>query len=223
MNGLILSGNVKTMSSRDMAKITDKPHDNVLKVIRGLIADGIVKNTTPHDYVHDQNKQTYTEYLSDKRDSLVIVARLSPEYTAAIVDRWQELEAQANPFKIPTTLHEALRLAADQSEALSLANEQIALAAPKVDYYEKVVVRDHLLNATQVAQKVGMSAMQMNRCLDGLKVYNKTVKRSRAFQVWFMDNGYGEVKQTEAGFPQPMFTLAGEAWIIQKFTSEGLI
>lgn len=28
-----------------------------------------------------------------KRDSIIVVAQLSPEFTARLVDRWQELEA----------------------------------------------------------------------------------------------------------------------------------
>ncbi|MGK9617213.1 hypothetical protein O6474_25055, partial [Salmonella enterica subsp. enterica] len=35
------------------------------------------------------------EYLVNKRDSFVVVAQLCPEFTAALVDRWQALEEQA--------------------------------------------------------------------------------------------------------------------------------
>ncbi len=31
-----------------------------------------------------------------KRDSFVVVAQLSPEFTGALVDRWQELEQQVS-------------------------------------------------------------------------------------------------------------------------------
>lgn len=214
---------IKTMSSRDIAKLIDKPHDNVLKAVRALIGQGVVKNTIPNNYVHEQNKQNYTEYLSDKRDSLVIVAWLSPECTAAVIDRWQELEAKAAQ---PINLNDAafLRgLLLNYTEQVTHLTEQIAIAAPKVDYYEKVVERDHLLNASQVGQKVSMSAVIMNRHLDGFGVYNAAVKRSRVFQQWFIDKGYGELKQTDSGYPQAMFTLKGEAWIVQKFISEGLV
>ena len=95
MNDLaILKQTAQTMSSREIAQLCQKPHDNVLKLIRSLIDGGIVKSTTPHQYMHPQNGQWYTEFLSDKRDSLVVVARLSPEFTAAVIDRWQELETQ---------------------------------------------------------------------------------------------------------------------------------
>ena len=58
--------------------------------------------------------------------------------------------------------------------------------------------------------------------LEELGVYNKTVKRSRVFQQWFIDQGLGELKQTDLGFSQPMFTTKGEAWVIEKLVSEGV-
>lgn len=219
---LVLMQENSTMSSRAISELVGSNHSDVKRSIKRLEVDQLL--TAPlAEFDFEHNGNTYQEYRLNKRDSILCVARISPAFTAAIIDRWQELEKQHSSFKIPTTLHEALRLAADQSEALQIANEKIAIAAPKVEYYEKIVVRDHLLNATQVSQKVGMSAMKMNACLDGLAVYSKNVKRSRTFQQWFIDKGYGELKQTDSGYPQAMFTLKGEAWIVQKFISEGLI
>ncbi len=118
--------------------------------------------------------------------------------------------------KIPQTFSEALQLAADQAK-------QLELAAPKVTYYDTVVERSTLLNASQVAQKIKMSAIKMNKILDSLNVYHRGVKRARLFQQWFIDKGFGEVKQTELGFSQPMFTTLGEAWVIEKLVSEGVL
>lgn len=149
-----------------------------------------------------------------KLDSITVVAQLCPEFTAAIVKRWYELENQ-NAVQLPQTFAEALQLAADQAR-------QLELAAPKVQYFDKVVDRSTLLNATQVAQKLGMSAVAMNKLLDDLDVYSRNVKRARVFKQWFIDAGYGELKQTELGFSQPMFTTKGEAWAIEKLVSEGV-
>ena len=118
--------------------------------------------------------------------------------------------------QLPQSFAEALQLAADQAK-------KIELDKPKVDYYEKIVVRDTLLNATQVAQKIGLSAITMNKLLDSFKVYSHGVKRARVFQQWFIDKGFGELKQTDLGYSQPMFTTKGEAWIIEKLVSEGAI
>lgn len=205
---------IKTMSSREMAALCEKQHDNVLKTIRLLIERGVVLNTIPQTYVHEQNGQRYTEFLSDKRDSLVIVARLSPEFTAAVVDRWQELEKSAQP-QIPQSFAEALQLAADQAK-------QLELAAPKVAHYDKVVDRHTLLTATQVGQKIGLSAIMLNRVLVEIGVYNKAHKRGKAFKQWFIDKGLGEMKQTDMGYSQPLFTLKGEAWVIEHLASEGV-
>lgn len=116
---------------------------------------------------------------------------------------------------IPQTLSEALQLAADQAK-------QLEQQAPKVNYFDKVVERENLLNATQVAQKLKLSAVKMNRYLDEMKVYNNAIKRGRAFQQWFVDKGFGVMRQTELGYAQPMFTLQGEAWIIEVLTVEGV-
>lgn len=121
-----------------------------------------------------------------------------------------------NKPSTPQTFAEALQLAADQAK-------QLELAAPKVSYYDKVVERDTLLNATQVGQKIGLSAVMLNRHLDDLGVYNKSIKRGRAFRQSFVDAGHGIMRQIETGHAQPMITLTGEAWIIEKLTSEGII
>ena len=127
----------------------------------------------------------------------------------------QLLEANANIPAIPQSYAEALQLAANQAR-------QLELAKPKVLHYDNVVERAGLLNATQVAQKVRLSAVAMNRVLDELGVYNKAVKRSRVFQQWFIDKGLGEVKQTDQGYSQALFTKRGEAWIIERLISEGV-
>ncbi|WP_243453003.1 antA/AntB antirepressor family protein [Psychrobacter coccoides] len=116
---------------------------------------------------------------------------------------------------IPQSYAEALQLAADQAR-------QLELAAPKVAHYDNVVERAGLLNATQVAQKVRLSAVAMNKILDELGVYNRAVKRSRVFQQWFIDNGLGMVKQTEQGYSQALFTKRGEAWVVERLISEGV-
>jgi len=123
-------------------------------------------------------------------------------------------EPVAPSHQIPQTLGEALQLAANQAL-------QIEQDAPKVAHYDKVVDRHTLLTATQVGQKIGLSAVMLNRVLDEIGVYNKALKRGRAFKQWFVDKGLGEMKQTDMGYSQPLFSLKGEAWVIERLASEG--
>ena len=139
---------------------------------------------------------------------------ISAAFHLKVINTFDALTTQK--LKLPQSFAEALQLAADQAR-------KIEEDKPKVDYYEKIVVRDTLLNATQVAQKIGLSAITMNKLLNSFKVYSHGVKRARVFQQWFVDKGYGELKQTDLGYSQPMFTTKGEAWIIEKLVSEGAI
>lgn len=113
-----------TMSSREIADLVESRHADVMRSIERLMERGVIAGYAPMAYTHEQNGVQYKEYRLNKRDTLVVVAQLSPEFTARVVDRWQELEAQQAPaFAIPKTLPEALRLAADLSEQ----NERLAL------------------------------------------------------------------------------------------------
>ena len=119
--------------------------------------------------------------------------------------------------QIPQTLSEALQLAADQAKQLE---EQ----APKVAFVNNCVDRGVLMTATQVAQKHKLSAVKLNRFLDEVGgVYNKSIKRGRAFTQSFIEQELGEMKQTEQGYSQSLFTTKGEQWINAKLISEGAI
>ncbi|WP_335951270.1 phage antirepressor KilAC domain-containing protein [Acinetobacter beijerinckii] len=190
-------------------------HIDFMRKVPLVLGEGVCeKFRTP--YSHPQNGQTYSIFTFPKREACLMAMSYSYEIQAAVFDRMTALEDELNQPVIPQTYAEALQLAANQAR-------QLELAAPKVEYYDKIVERTTLLNASQVAQKIKISAVKMNKLLDIFDVYHKGVKRARLFQQWFIDKGFGEVKQTELGFSQPMFTTKGEAWVIEKLTNEGLV
>lgn len=211
MGAELLVKSITTMSSQVIAELVESRPDNVKRTMETLAAKGLITFTQTEE---KGAGRPAIVYHVNKRDSYVVVAQLSPEFTARLVDRWQELENSSH--KLPHTFAEALRLAADQAE-------QIALMAPKADVFDRIVDRGVLMTATQVGQKIGMSAVKLNSYLSELGVYNASVKRSKAFKQWFVDKGLGEMKQTELGYSQALFTNAGEAWIVEKFSSEGII
>ena len=127
-----------------------------------------------------------------------------------------ECERIAKAKQVPQSFSEALQLAANQAK-------QLEAQAAKVNYFDKVCDTTGLVNATQVGQKFKMSAVTLNKNLDGLNVYNRSIKRGRAFQQWFVDAGNGIMRQTELGYPHPLFTAKGEQWIIETFTTNGVI
>lgn len=213
------TNNNQTMSSREIAQLCNKDHRHVLRDIDDLNATyeemGLPK-VGQGSYTHpNTGNQQHRQFLLSKEQTIDLITGYRADIRIRINRRWQELEANATSPVIPQSFADALQLAADQAR-------QLELAKPKINHYDNVVERAGLLNATQVAQKVRLSAVAMNKILDELGVYNKAVKRSRVFQQWFIDKGLGEVKQTDQGYSQAMFTKRGEAWIIERLISEGV-
>jgi phage regulator Rha-like protein len=120
-----------TMSSREIAEVVESRHDNVKITIERLGVKGIVTFTATQEPTLGGGKPV-TVYHVNKRDSHVVVAQLSPEFTARLVDRWQELEKQVAQPQVPQSFAQALRLAADTQEQLEQAEEKNAT-------YEKVI------------------------------------------------------------------------------------
>lgn len=215
MNNLSISNNqTLTMSSKEIAAVVESRHDSVKRTMMTLQDKGLI--TFTHTVEKGEGRPAAVLHVN-KRDSYVVVAQLSPEFTAVLVDRWQELEAKQQP-QIPTNFAEALQLAADQAK-------QLELAAPKVAFVDNFVERESLQNATQVAQSMNLkSANALNKILDELGgIYSGAVKRSRVFTVKFINDGYGEIKQTGAGYPQSLFTAKGIVYLNELLTSEGYI
>lgn len=214
MNQLITTNQSLTMSSREIASLLNKNHSDIKRSAKRLLDAGILtKPLAESGFEHRGN--IYSEYLLEKRDCLILVAQNCPEFTAAIVDRWQELESKSEPA-LPQTKREWIEFALEQEKKLELA-------APKVAFVDNLVNRTALMNASQVAQKHKKSAIWLNKILTELGVYNKAVKRGKVFQQWFVYKGYGEMKQSEEGYSQAMFTNAGEVWINEKLHTEGVV
>tara|TARA_R110000851_G_C12868482_1_gene544721 strand:- start:53 stop:697 length:645 start_codon:yes stop_codon:yes gene_type:complete len=164
----IIQSNIKTMSSLEIADLLNVRHDSVKRTIMRLIEiDAIAK--TPMVYgIKSANGVTPAHYDIVKRDSYVVVARLSPEFTAALVDRWQELEANQTPQapQIPQNFAQTLQLAADQAK-------QLEIAAPKLEYHDKVLASTNGITTTEIATEFNMSAIKLNRLFCDLKVQRK--------------------------------------------------
>lgn len=87
-----------TMNTLEISEVTGSRHDNVMKSVERLVGRGVIKLPAMQEVTI---KRTTREVLTKvyifsgeqgKRDSLIVVAQLSPEFTGTLVDRWIELE-----------------------------------------------------------------------------------------------------------------------------------
>lgn len=120
-----------TMSSREIAELTKKRHDNVIRDIRNMLAqiyDGVADDFLPEKFLENQlpsdlragisvseygtnnAKQPVYEYLLDKAHTLTLITGYDAKRRHAINKRWLELEEAAHqPVPqvppMPGTLH----------------------------------------------------------------------------------------------------------------------
>lgn len=128
MNPIAIRPALPVMSSREIADLVESRHDDVKRSIERLAERGVITLPPLAEVSNDgHGPKTVSVYQVGKRDSYVIVAQLSPEFTARLVDRWQELEAQAQStavaipdFSDPVL---AARAWADQVEARQFAEK----------------------------------------------------------------------------------------------------
>mgnify|MGYP003607695089 CR=1 FL=1 len=142
-----------TMTSREIADLVGKQHSNIKISADRLSEKGVIGTLAVQEFTHNGNK--YTEYLLNKRDSLILVAQNCPEFTARIVDRWQELESKSS-FQIPTTLSAALRLAADQADTIEAQQAKLAITTPKAEALDRITLSDGSMCLTNAAKVLGM-------------------------------------------------------------------
>ncbi len=114
-----------TMSHIEIADLVSSRPDSVKRTIETLADKGVITFTQTVE--KSRGGRPGTVYHVNKRNSYIVVAQLCPEFTARLVDRWQELEEISKPTALPADYIEALEelLITKKSEAtLMLVNKE---------------------------------------------------------------------------------------------------
>ena len=213
-----------TMSSREITKLVNSRHSDVCKSIETLISKGVIGGYQPKPYTHPQNGQIYYEYFLNKRDTYILVAQFSPEFTAAVIDRWQELENQQNPTALlPQNYLQALeQLVASEKEKQALALENKAMK-PKADFVDLYVNIGTTKSLRETAKILNMPEKAMIAALER----DKALYRQSGNLIPYSDKqsrGLFTVKTGTAehghNFTQTRGTSKGIQWIAQRYASE---
>lgn len=229
MNLPILQSEVKTMSSIDLLELINNVRvaNNEEPLRRNSfnlkIEDELEGSHYTKNVVKNQNGTESVVYELTIEQCTLIGMRESKGVRRSVLEKLKQLENHIQLPNFTDPAEAAIAWAKEYKEKQALAIE-LKAAEPKINHYDKVVERKNLVNATQVGEKLdGMSAIILNRHLTELGVYNKSVKRGKVFSTWFIQKGYGEMKQSDAGFDQALFTQKGQAWVIEQLTSEGVV
>lgn len=166
-NLVIMKDQQAVTSSLQVAKTFNKNHRDVLRAVDDL-KEGVAQNWADlfyeDTYTHPQNKQQY-RIIYMNRDGFTLLAmgftgKKAMKFKLKYIEAFNKMEShiKTGGFKVPSTMAEALRLAADQQE-------QIETMKPKATYYDLILQNKDLMSVTPIAKDYGMSATKLNQLL----------------------------------------------------------
>lgn len=173
MNDLIVSGNSQpSMTSQEIADLVESRHDSVKRTIERLANQGVVVQPPLVDEpgTDTMGRPRITQVYQftgekGKRDSIVVVAQLSPEFTARLVDRWQELEAK-KPVPVELTRMDILRLAMESEEARMRAEAERDQAIATKAHIGNQREATAMATASQAVKRANRLAIELDRSKD---------------------------------------------------------
>lgn len=219
---------LKTMSSREISDLVESRHDTVKVAIDRLVVKGVISKPSMADGKKSANGVIEQIYLICKRDSYIIVAQLSPEFTARLVDRWQELESAIAPaFTIPSTLSGALRLAAEQAEVIEAQTLQLIAAAPAIDFVDRYVDATGSKGFRQVAKLLIIKEHVFCDFLITQKIMYR-LNSELTPHATHLDAGRFEVKAGKSdknnhAFNSARFTPKGISWVAGEWAKHQIL
>lgn len=212
------------MTSKEVADLLETRHDSVKRTVERLIVNEVIPQTPLVDGIKSANGVVERVYFLDKRSSLIVVAQISPQFTARLVDRWQELEAK-ELFKVPQTLSEALLLGATLAKQVEEQAAQLLLAAPAVAYVENFVKCDGLIGVREAAKSLGLQQNAFVQMLIGAKIMFRENGHLQSYQS-NIDSGRFVVKVVQDGAGKArsstLLTAKGIRWVAQKLELDKL-
>lgn len=182
----------QTMSSLEIARLTGKPHNDVMKAIRAMEPAWEEINGGKFSRVEykDAKGEMRPCFELTKTECLYVATKFNDRARAKLVIRWEELERQsrANMISLPNfedpaeaaiawakEYKEKKVLAIEnktlQREKMLLQDENIQLAAENQElkhdknYLDLIMRSKALLTISQIAQDYGMSGKAMNKKL----------------------------------------------------------
>ena len=117
----------ETMTSLEIAEVTGKRHDSILRDIRNILSQGVdAHNFVETSYTDKSNRQQKC-YTLTKKGCLILASGYDVILREKIINRWEELETkERNQYQVPKSFAEALMLAAKQQEQIEAEQKQAA-------------------------------------------------------------------------------------------------
>ncbi|WP_447403186.1 Rha family transcriptional regulator [Escherichia coli] len=164
VNTAIFNGKA-SMTSLEIAELVGSQHKDVKRSIERLMDKGIIRSAPMANFEIINNlglKRNVGAYIFEgeqgKRDSIIVVAQLCPEFTARLVDRWRELEEQIRKPMSEIEMVAAMALeAVRQQKRITQVEEKVSHVAETVEQIKKGTIREGYAGYRQLKAKTGLS------------------------------------------------------------------
>ncbi len=203
MNAIVPLQN-QTMTSLEISELVNSRHDSVKRTIETLVTKGVIESPQTVE-IKTATRPTAAFVFSGeqgKRDSIIVVAQLCPEFTARLVDRWQELEAQVakpvDPMQALSDPNILRGLLLGYSEKMVELEQKVEVMQPTIDAFDRIATADGSLCLTDAAKALQMRPKDFISFLSQKQwIYKRT---GSAHYVGYQDKvqaGFLEHKVTE--------------------------
>jgi len=225
----------QTMSSREIADLTGKRHDHVLRDCDALNENyekmGFPKIGEGY-YTHpNTGNQQHREYRLTKMQTFDLMTGYSAELRIKVNRRWAELEAKEQAHQqIPQSFSEALRLAAEQAEKIEAQQKQLQAQAPKVLFADTVIGSQSSCLISELAKLITQKGYEIGekRLFKWLRENHYLGTRGEYYNIpnqQYIEQGLFELKKgTRSGNGgvmhttiTPKVTGKGQVYFVNKF------
>ena len=234
----MLTGRKETMTSLEIAELTGKQHQHVMRDVRALLDQGVdASNFGLTSYTDKSNRQSPC-YMLTKKGCLILASGYDALLREKIINRWEELETKERTggFVVPQTFSQALMLAARQQEeierqqkAIEAKDRKIAEDAPKVVFSDAVAGSRSSCLIGELAKILTQNGYQIgqNRLFEKLRNEGYLGTKGEYYNIpnqKFIEQGLFELKKTahsENGVMKssvtPKVTGKGQQYFINKY------
>lgn len=227
-----------TMTSQEISDLVESRQDNVKRTIERLAVKNVIELPPMEDGIKLGNGVAPKVYVfsgeKGKRDSIIVVAQLCPEFTARLVDRWIELEAKVSAPLMDLNNPEFLRQALlGYTEKVMELESQVQKLEPKAQALDDIANTSSTFCIRSAAKTVGVSEKKfiqflldqnwVYRSKDG---YNTLTAYSKRLTQKVMAEKVTRVIETSQGsrvFTQARITSKGLTRLAAMVRDAGLV
>ncbi|EBF6316837.1 TPA: Rha family transcriptional regulator [Escherichia coli] len=171
-----------SMTSIEIAELVGSRSDNVKISIERLAKSGVIQLPALQVFEKINNlglRRSVEAYVFEgeqgKRDSIIVVAQLSPEFTARLVDRWRELEEQARQPLTEIEMIAAMAAnAVQQQKRLHVVESKVSQVVETVEQIKKGNMPEGYIGYRQLAAKCGLTEAKCRNLVNAYRIPTDT-------------------------------------------------